>query len=235
MNKLELTLFPALDYACREAINTLCTNLTFAGSEVRCVMLTSCQSQEGKSFLSLCIQRTLSLLGYRVVLIDADLRGSCMGARYGMRQHAGKGQGLAHYLAGMCPLEDVLYATDVPGADMIPVGYAVTDSLALLSSARFSCLLHQLRMQYDYVLVDAPPIGAIIDAAQIAKACDGTILVVKYNKVSRRALSDAKAQIERTGCRMLGTVINAAEFDTIRKSPYYDTPYYSNYSAKDKR
>ena len=81
MNKLELTRFPALDYACKEAINTLCTNLTFSGSDIRRIMLTSCQAHEGKSFLTLCIQRTLAQLGYRVVLVDADLRRSQIQSR----------------------------------------------------------------------------------------------------------------------------------------------------------
>ena len=63
MNKLELVRFRALDYACKEAINTLCTNLTFVGNEKRIIMVTSSQAHEGKSFISMNIMRTLAQLG----------------------------------------------------------------------------------------------------------------------------------------------------------------------------
>jgi len=232
MNKLELTRFPALDYACKEAINTLCTNLTFSGSEIKRIMLTSCQAHEGKSFLTLCIQHTLAQLGYRVVLVDADLRRSQIAFRYGMQIKEGSGQGTSHYLAGKCELEDVIYETNVEGAYMIPVGYEVSNSLALLSSPRFERMLSQLQSQFDYVLVDAPPVGVIIDAAEIAKSCDGAVFVIKYNNVSRRELAEAKAQVDRTGCKLLGAVLNEVEFDTLSSKKYYNKSYYTHYNAE---
>ena len=232
MNKLELTRFPALDYACKEAINTLCTNLTFSGSDIRRIMLTSCQAHEGKSFLTLCIQRTLAQLGYRVVLVDADLRRSQIQSRYGMQIREGSGKGISHYLAGMCQLDHIIYETSISGAYMIPVGYEVSNSLALLSSPRFVRMLEQLQTKFDYVLVDAPPVGVIIDAAEIAKSCDGTVLVVKYNRVSRRELLEAKAQIDRTGCKILGAVVNEVEFDSLSSKKYYNRSYYSHYGAE---
>lgn len=76
MNQVELTRFPALDYACKEAMNTLCTNLTFVGGMRNRIMITSCNASEGKSFLSMNIMRTLAQLGHSVVLVDADLRRS---------------------------------------------------------------------------------------------------------------------------------------------------------------
>ena len=232
MNKLELTRFPELDYACKEAINTLCTNLTFSGSDTRKIMLTSCQAHEGKSFLTLCITRTLAQLGYRVVLVDADLRRSQIASRYGMQIKEGTGRGTSHYLAGKEALENVIYETDVPGAYMVPVGYEVSNSLALLNSPRFASMLDQLLTQFDYVLVDAPPVGVIIDAAEIAKFCDGTVLVVKYNNVSRRELHDVKSQIDRSGCKILGVVINEVEFDSLSSKKYYNKHYYTHYDTE---
>ena len=76
MNALTIRHFPPLSYACSEAVNTLCTNLSFAGENVKKIMLTSCHASEGKTFLSMNIMRTMAKLGKTVVLVDADLRRS---------------------------------------------------------------------------------------------------------------------------------------------------------------
>ena len=97
-------------------------------------MMTSCHASEGKSFITMNMMRTFARLGKRVVLVDADLRRSMLLARYGGRVHKGVQFGLAHYLAGMCSAEDVLYETNIPGAYMVPVGREVNNSLSLLTT-----------------------------------------------------------------------------------------------------
>ncbi len=229
MKQLEFTRFPALDYACEEAINTLCTNITFAGAGIRKIMITSCQASEGKSFLSMNIMRTMAGLGKRVVLVDADMRRSMLEARYGIRYSDGKGTGLAHYLAGLADMDQVLYGTNVPNAYFVPVGREVSNSLSLLSTPRLSRLLYQLTGQVDLVLVDAAPIGVIIDAAKIAEVCDGTVLAVHYNRVRRREMLEARQQLDRTGCPILGAVLNGVTFDSYSSKKYYYNSYYTHY------
>ena len=229
MKSLELTRFAGLDYSCNEALNTLCTNLSFAGSDVKKIMLTSCHAQEGKSFLSMALMRSLAGIGKNVVLVDADLRRSLLTSRYGVKME-GKPQGLTHYLAGMCPMDDILYKTNIEGAYMILSGRDVANSLTLLSTDRFPNLLDALARMFDVVLVDCPPVGVIIDAAQIAKSCDGVVFVVSNNGVSRRELADARQQIEKTGCPILGAVLNKVTFDTHSSKKYYYKTYYSHYA-----
>ena len=232
MNRLELTRFPKLDYACKEAVNTLCTNLTFMGKNKKTIMITSCQAHEGKSFLSLCVQRNLARLGYRTVLVDLDLRKSVVASRYDMKFMNEEKRGSVHYLAGKASLNDVLYETEVPGAYMIPVGQTVTNSLTLLHhGGMLKQMLDQLKSVFDFVIVDAPPVGLVIDAAEIAKSCEGTILVTKYNSVSRKELQDAKQQIEHSGCEILGVVLNEVEFDSLSSKKYYHKSYYSHYDS----
>lgn len=228
-NQLKLTRFPVLQYTCKEAINTLCTNLTFSGSDKKKIMFTSCMAHEGKSFITLCALRTLAQLGRRVVMVDSDLRKSQVAAKYGLKIVEGSGQGCTHYLAGMCSLEDVVYETDVPGAYMIPVGHNVNNSLSLLSTPRFGEMLDQLAQEYDYVLVDTPPVGVIVDAAEIAKFCDGAVFVVKENFTSRRELLDCKLQVLRAGCEPLGAVLNNVNIDSLSSKKYYNKHYYSHY------
>jgi capsular exopolysaccharide synthesis family protein len=222
----EITRFEQLDYAGSEAINTLCTNLSFTGKDKKIIMVTSCRAAEGKSFLALNIMRTMSQLGKRVVLVDADLRRSVINIQFGIRLPY-VAFGLAHYLAGMCAQEDILYETDYPGAFFIPVGRTVTNSLALLNTPLLGRLLRQLAPNSDYVIVDSPPIGAIIDPAEIAKSCDGALIVVTYNQVSRRELAEARRQIEVSGCEVLGAVLNNVDPKALsgRKYYYYNKHY----------
>ena len=232
MAKVEFTHFKELDYAAQESINTLCTNLTFLGSEKRRIMITSCQQHEGKSMLSMNVMRTLAKLGHTVVLVDCDLRRSQLVAKYGIKCSSDHMNGMTHYLAGLATMNDVVYETNVEGAYFVPSGHLVSNSLALLSTPRFSAMLEELAGNVEYVIIDAPPVGMIIDAAEIAKNCDGTIIAVKYNSVDRKELLETKQQIEATGCEVLGAVLNQVSFNTVSSKKYYYKSYYYKYDKK---
>lgn len=229
MNDLKISRFASLDYAGQEAINTLCTNLSFSGENMQRIMITSAHASEGKSFISMNIMRTLAGLGKRVVLMDADLRRSFIRSTYGLQFPDEKKYGLAHFLAGKTSEENVIYRTNIPGAYMIPVGREIANPLPLLNSARFSKLMNHLSEQFDYVLVDAPPVGVVVDAAEIAKSCDGVLFVVGYNEVRRNELIEAKGQIEQTGCPIIGAVLNQVDFDNYMNRKYYYKAHDSGY------
>lgn len=230
MNNLVIERFPAPGYAVAEALNTLCTNLSFAGENVKKIMITSCHASEGKSFLSMNIMRTMAKFGKTVVLVDADLRRSVINSRYKLQfPNPDCRWGLAHYLAGKVPEEDVIYRTNIEGAYMVPVGRDISNPLPLLNSMRFERLLDDLAQRFDYVFVDVPPLGMVIDGAQIAKSCDGALIIVNYNAVRRQELIDVKEQLEQTGCPILGTVLNMVEYDSYLSKKYYYKSYYSNY------
>ena len=227
MKQLKITKFPELDYAGSEAFNTLSTNLSFAGETVKKIMITSCHASEGKSYLSMNLMRTLAQRGMKVALVDADLRRSMINAQYGLQFENGRNddKGLSHFLAGMVGMEEVIYQTDIPGALMVPVGRDVPNPLALLSNHHFKDLLDTLAQRVDYVLVDAAPVGVVIDAAEIAKSCDGTLIAVQYNDVRRQELLDVKQQIEQSGCPILGTVLNQVDYDSYLSRKYYYRTY----------
>lgn len=229
MKQLKITKFPALDYAGNEAFNTLSTNLSFAGANVKKIMITSCHASEGKSYLSMNLMRTLAQRGIKVALVDADLRRSMVNSDYGLKFEDGRSDGkdLSHFLAGMVGMDEVIYQTDIPNAIMVPVGRDVPNPLALLTNHHFAELLDMLASMADYVIVDAPPVGVVIDAAEIAKACDGTLIAVNYNDVSRQELLDVKQQIEQTGCPILGTALNQVDYDNYMGRKYYKS--YSKY------
>ncbi len=231
MISVALKNLPEMSYAGNEAINTLCTNLTFSGEHIKKIVLTSCHAAEGKSFLSLNIVRTLAKLGKKVVLLDCDLRKSTL-ARKHLSFPDSSVAGTTHYLAGMVPKEDILYEVmDVPNLYIVPCGRNVSNSLPLISSPKLGELLNWLSEQMDYVIVDAPPVGMLIDAAKIATNCDGTLLVVNYNTIRKQELIDAQQQLEQSGCPILGTVINQADFkDYLSRKYYYSKYFYSHYN-----
>lgn len=231
MNELNIGRFPPLGYAVAEAVNTLCTNLSFSGENVKKIMITSSHASEGKSYLTMNIMRTMAKLGRTVALVDADLRRSVIASRYGFQySNPERKPGLAHFLAGKAEEEDVIYRTNIEGAYLVPTGREVSNPLPLLNTPRFERLLDDLARQVDCVLVDAPPVGLVIDAAQIAKYCDGTLIVVNYNAVRRQELIDVKNQMEQTGCPILGTALNMVEYDSYLSKKYYKS-YYSNYES----
>lgn len=231
MKHLIIRQFSALSYAGQEAVNALCTNLTFSGENVKKIMITSSHSMEGKSFLAMNILRTMARYGKKAVLVDADLRMSAIASRFGFQyQQPDNEAGLAHFLAGMVDESDVVYATSINGAYIVPVGRRVSTPMPLLNSVRLNELLTHLAELFDFVLIDAPPVGAVIDAAEIAKSCDGVLVVVSYDDVHRQELLDVKLQLEQTGCPVIGAVLNQVEKDDYFGRKYYKS-YYSEYGS----
>ena len=233
MNHLNISGFPALDYACSEAMNTLCTNLSYCGTNVRTVLFTSRYEQEGKSCIAMNVMRTLASYGKRVLLVDADLRCSTLARRYRFDYVRKDAPGLAQYLAGMCALEQAIYETNLPGAFILPAGREVINSMQLLASPRCAEMMGALRERFDMVLVDSPPAGVIVDALEIAKHCDGTVFVVEYNVTRRRELLEAQRQMNQAGCPILGCIINKVSLDTYSAKKYYSKSYYSTHYEGD--
>lgn len=233
MTPLEIVRFPALEYHTKEAINTLCTNLFFTGGDLKKIMITSCRPKEGKSFITMNLLRSLAGFGKRVVFVDADIRASALTGSYGIYPRS-KQFGLVHYLAGLCNMEDIVCETNIENASIVLCGKHVSNSLPLLNSPRFAQLLDALAEMYDLVLIDTPPIGTIIDAAQIAKSCDGTIFIVQSNLLSRQELIDAMRQIEKTSCPILGAVLNKFDINTYSAKKHYYKSYYMQYDSGSK-
>lgn len=236
MNKLTIRQLPKPEYACAEAMNTLCTNLSFAGENIRTIMVTSCVASEGKTFLSMNIAQAMAKLGRTVALVDADLRRSTLTSTYGIDFEGKEGLGLTHLLAGMAEEHQVIYETNLPGTIMVPVGRNINNALPLLVSPKFEELLQHLTQVVDYVIVDAPPVGVVIDAAEIAKYCDGSLVVVSQNAIQRQELIEVKRQLEQTECPILGTVLNKVKYDDyVSRKYYYKSYYYYGGDGKKKK
>lgn len=215
------------DYYYEEAIKTLRTNIQFTGIGMKKILVTSCYPNEGKSDVLFQLALETGKMGKRVLVVDADIRKSCFVSRY---QVKGKVEGLSQYLSGQCAVNDIIYDTNFAGVDIIFAGPAAPNPTELLEQTAFAELLRSAGERYDYVLVDTPPIGSMIDAAVIAKQCDGAVLIIESDHVSRKAAAKAKEQLTISGCKLLGAVLNKVD---MRKNKYYSK--YSYYYNGEKR
>ena len=233
-NYLEILNFQQLDYVCNEAMNTLCTNLSYCGKDIRKIMVTSRYAGEGKSYISMNLLHTFSILGKRTVLVDTDLRASGIQNDYWLRYSTQNPYGLSEYLSGICTLKEAIYQTDWPNTYMIPTGHEAPNPLQLLDTQVMGDLIEQLAEQFDIVLIDTAPIGMLADAVALAKFCDGALVVVGYCKGKQQEIKDAVESIRRTGCKVLGAVLNGVKFSSMSNRHYYYSSerYASHYNKR---
>lgn len=212
----------AKDYRSNEAYKTLRTNLEFSGSDNKAIVLTSSTPNEGKSTVSIGLALALVESGKRVLFVDADLRKSVLVGRHRVTEEV---KGLSHYLSGQADLNDVICRTQEAGLFVIFAGVIPPNPSELLGQKRFAHLIENAKANYDYVIIDAPPLGSVIDAAVISKVCDASVLVVAAKSVSYKFVRTVKEQLEKTGCPILGVVLNKVD---MKQNKYYGK-YYGNY------
>lgn len=210
MNQLNVNL-PELPYAVSEAMNRLRINIKFCGKNTRKILLTSCQPNEGKSTISSYLWKMLAEAGFPTVLVDVDLRKSVMKTRFQMDYDDDTTMGLNHYLSGMAEYEDVVYSTNIPNGYMVPCTQLLENPSALLEDVRFKELLNTLSENYRFVIIDSPPLGSVSDGALIASLCDGAVLVVRAGTTPRTLIKQSLYEIQQSGCKLLGTVLNRAD------------------------
>lgn len=226
MEKIAVARFVNKEFQAAEAIKTLRTNLMFCGEYVRAIALTSYSASEGKSTISFQLAASLAQAGKRVLLLDADLRKSVLKSR--LKAH-GKIEGLSHYLSGMSNVNDLLCATDIPELYIMFAGVRVPNASELLGSKHFQKLIPALKDAFDYVIVDAPPLGQVIDCAVMAPELDGTLIVVDTTHNSYKLEKRIKAQLDKSGGKILGVVLNRVNFKD--KSGYYGKAYGYGYGG----
>lgn len=218
MRTIQLKYLEKLPYGPEEALNRLRVNVGFCGDSFKKIIITSSTPNEGKSFVSVNLWRMLAETGSKVVLVDADMRKSVLRGRYQITSEDGSTLGLVHYLAGQAELDEVLCQTNINNGYMMPVTTTVSNTAILLQTERFDNLLNELAKDFDYVLVDTPPLGSVADGDLIASRCDGGLLVVRSGVTPRGMVASSLKQLERAGCKLMGVVLNRVE---AKSNPYY--------------
>ncbi len=229
MEQIAVKRFLATEFQASEAIKTLRTNLIFSGASVHAVELTSFGPSEGKSTVSFQLAASLAQSGKQVLLVDADLRKSVLQSRLHVK---GKISGLSHYLSGLANLNEVLNKTDVPGFYIMFAGTRVPNSAELLGGVSFERMIPALKDVFDYVIVDAAPLGLVIDAAIMAPRLDGAIMVIDSTNNDYKLERRIQNQLEKSGGKILGVVLNRVDFKD--KGGYYGKSYGYGYGYGEK-
>lgn len=230
IQKISINKFVKPDYRANEAFKRLRTNIQFSGSDVKVIALTSCVPNDGKSTVSFNLAVSFAEMGKKVLFIDADLRKSVLIGKYKISRAV---NGFTHYLSGMKSIEEVIYSTNIDNLNIILSGPVPPDPAELLESDRFNDLIPALRTVYDYIIIDTPPLGSVVDSAIIASRCDGVALVLPAREVSYKFAADIIDQIKKTGARFLGVILNKVNMSSKSYygkyyGKYYDK-YYGNY------
>jgi capsular exopolysaccharide synthesis family protein len=233
LKELQIQYATTMSGRAKEKYRMLRTNIEFCGIENKTLVFTSCTPEDGKSSTSYQLARTMAEADKKVLLIDADMRRSNLQERLNI---VGDSTGLSHLLIGQNELRECIYLTNVPNFYLMPPGVFPTNPAELLGKKRFVKMLEVVREKFDYVLIDAPPIGSVIDAAVIANHCDGVIVVVSAKKNSRREERLAIEQMRVANPNILGVVLNRVELSKgIFGNKYQDGYYYYDTNNKKKK
>ena len=230
MKKVTMNLPEVKDYRLTEGLNQLKTNLAFCGKDIKVITITSSVQNEGKSSVAFDLSKTMAEGGKKILMVDADLRKSVLAAKYHIQ---GIDKGLSHYLTGQAEIEDIIYETETEGFYLSVAGPLSPDPTSLLDSDQFQKFIDKVREDYDYVIIDAPHLGVVIDAAIIGKYCDGAVLVIEQGVIKRKVVQDVIKQLKRGKVRILGAVLNKVD-ERIGAYGAYDYKYsYSYYGDSD--
>ena len=209
-----------------EYYNSIRTNIQFSGRDLKVITLTSAQPGEGKSTTSVNLAISFARAGFRTLLIDADTRNSVMSGTFKSNERY---QGLTSFLSGNAELSDVICDTSIDNLMIIPAGQVPPNPTSLIQNDNFKAMIETVRGLYDYVIIDTPPLGRVVDAAIIAHSSDTSLLVTKPGVDKRRTITKLREQLEQSGSVFLGVILNKYDIHLDKYGSYGSYGGYGSY------
>src|SRR6185369_71823 len=210
-----------------EQYRDLRTKILQAGErmQTRAIVVTSAGIGEGKTLTALNLAWLLAQTeGVRALVIDSDLRRPCATDYLGIDAQGG----LSEVLGGQLNLEDAIVRLEPAGLHLLPGGHPRDDVAELLSGPSYARILSEVRRMFDYIIIDAPPLGIFTDASVLMSRADAGLLVVRANKTRYAAIDKLLEQMPKE--RLLGVVLNRTEEQPDAASYYYQHRYYNRES-----
>ena len=207
-----------------EQYRSLRTKILQAGerSGMRAFVITSAGVAEGKTLTALNLAWLLAQTeGVRALIIDSDLRRPCATDYLGLDARPG----LSEVLGGEIRLEDAIIRLEPSGLHLLPGGRPRDDVAELLSGPSYSRILSEVRRMFDYIIIDAPPLGIFTDANVLMSRADGGLLVVRAGKTRYSTVDKLLDHMPKE--RLLGIVLNRTEEQPDSASYYYQHRYYN--------
>ena len=226
-NPQKMLLSENSSFSVQESFKTLRTNVTFSlpGQRNRCIGVVSANRGEGKSTVSVNLAISLAQIDKKVVIVDCDMRIPTVAAKLGMENRPG----LSDFLADEDGNSQLPVVTNSDfGIDVIPAGTIPPDPTKLIESPQMSELIQALKVVYDYVIVDFPPVTVVSDAAMLSSVIDGYLIVTMHDKTGTSQMDETIRQLNFANANILGFVYNSkpASRKTYKKNSKY---YYYEY------
>jgi len=190
------------------------------------VLVTSTMSGEGKTFVSINLSIMLSLADKKVLLLGMDLRNPQLAKNFGIKEK----DGITAYLSGQKPDYSSLISTpkEFPMLRVMPAGVIPPNPTELIMKERFDTLISDLKKEYDYIVIDSAPVGAVSDSYLIDRACDLTLYVCRAGFTDKRNIEFVNRIQTEKSLKRLFFVVNDVDFHSHRYS------YYSKYGYGNK-
>ena len=219
----DIPVIEASDSFISEIYRMLQANLKFLSSDkrIKTIVVTSSVPKEGKSTVSANLAATLAQLGYRVMLIDADMRQPSQHHFWGLTNAVG----LSDVLVGQAEFKSAI-CQGIERLDIIPSGVTPPNPLALLDSKRMTSLIRNFSENYDFVIIDTPPLILAADALTLSQMASGILLVARPRVLDRASAKSAKEMLERSSQRVLGLAVNAISKNESSQYFYHAKRYF---------
>lgn len=188
------------------------------------LLITSSVPREGKTTTSLNVAISLAMAGFRVLLVDADMRRGELHKYFGLEG----GRGLSDVLNGQAKTESVIQRTGVQNLDLVATGPFPANPAELIMRNEFRSFMESAKRSYDKIVFDGPPVMAVSEAAVLASLVESTIMVVWAGKTSRKLCQITIQNLQQRGARVDGCILNNLEFGRV--GYYYYSTYYSYYN-----
>lgn len=227
-----------ISFAAAEAYKLLRTKLQFSFADegdCRVIGVSSALTGEGKSLSAVNLAYSMSQLGKRVLLVDCDMRRPTLAEKLPIK----KTPGLSDFLSGQIQADKLLQLCGIKDEERafhaISAGRTPPNPMELLSSKRMARMLECLRQNYDYIILDLPPVGEVGDALAVAKLTDGMLIVVRQDYCNRIVLNSAIRQFEFVDAKILGVVLNCATDSAGGYGKGYYRKYYKQYVKQEEK
>lgn len=198
--------------------------LSKAGDAPRTMLVTSAQSGEGKTTSSVNLVASLASSGARVVLVDADIRRPAVHKQFGLQND---GPGLVEILTGQRTFDEVALREPIKRVTVVFAGSSPPNPAELLGSAEMLSFIENLAKEFDYVVIDSPPVLPVTDSVVLSRFVEGVIFVVGSGITPRKVVADAIHRLEAVGAHVLGSILN--NVDLQGGEHYYYNRYYRSY------
>ncbi len=195
------------------------------GVSPRVILVTSPRPKAGKTTTVANLGISLAEIGRRVLLIDGDLRRPRLGKLFGLQFATGLSDALIDGGTGAITLDSVIRTSPVPGLSVLPGGSEPANISKLLHSTYLDSLIETARSEYDFVLIDSPPMMGMADARLLSRNADGVILISRAGETSPEQLGEARERLADDGTPVIGTILNGC--DLRIEDPSYVNGYNS--------